>query len=207
MGLVYTVRTRGPVWATVHTSLWIFDKFFEYVLYPYAILSLGLVFGTTVMMFLSFLTCWGFITLYDKVGNMGLRDALGFETIKEIAEGTRKHLKIRQNGIRGSISRCIAFLYLSIWHDPMTALILMRPKDTYKMGAREWRLFLVSVALSNVSWAFIIFGGIEILTYLFPRPEDLLNENYWQALGIAWERLTSLISSGWQGVEALMRKQ
>jgi hypothetical protein len=200
VGLIYTIRTRGLTWVAVHTSLWLFDKFFEYALYPYAILHLGLVYGTAVMMFLSFLICWGLIALYDKVANMGLRDALGFETIKDVGEATRKRFKVGRSGFAGGASRFIAFIYLTFWHDPMTTLILMRPKDSYQMTGREWRLFLASVVLSNISWAFIVFGGIELVQYLFPRPEDLIYGDTLSTLAYAWEQLVGLVFELWDKV-------
>lgn len=206
MGLIYAIRTRGPVWVTVHTSLWLFDKFFEYALYPYAILHLGLIYGTAVMMFLSFLICWGLIALYDKVGNMGLRDALGFETIKDVGEATRKRFKVGQTGFVGKASRFIAFMYLTLWHDPMTTLILMRPKDSYHMTGREWKLFLASVAISNISWAFIVFGGIELVQYLFPDPEQLIYGDTWSALTYAWEQLVALVINLWQTAESVIEE-
>ncbi|MBP6868849.1 MAG: hypothetical protein KBC16_01940 [Candidatus Pacebacteria bacterium] len=201
MGLINTIKTRGPLWVTVHTSLWLFDKFFEYALYPYAILHLGLVLGTSVMMFLSFLICWGLIGLYDTVGNRGMRDALGFETIKDVGEATRKRFRIGSNGVVGGISRFFAFIYLTLWHDPMTTLILMRPKDSYQMKGEEWRTFLASVVLSNISWAFFVFGGIELAQVLFPEPEQLLNGNAFSALAYAWEKLAVLVIEFWHLVQ------
>lgn len=68
----------------VHYGLWLFDRLFEYILYPTAIIQLGLVCGTGLMMFVSFLVCWGLLVLYDWVSSHWVRDALGFETLKEV---------------------------------------------------------------------------------------------------------------------------
>lgn len=176
MGLINAIKNRGLVWVLVHTGLLLFDKFFEYVLFPIAILHAGLVYGTLVMMVLSFFVCWGLIGLYDTVGNRGLRDALGFETVKEVGTSIRKKFRIGAGGFMGAVSKFAAFLYLSVWHDPMTTTILLRPANSYRMDKSSWGTFLWSTMLSNASWGFVIWGGFELIERLFPGATDWIRD-------------------------------
>lgn len=174
MQLIETIRSRGPLWLAAHGSLWLFDKVFEFVFYPAAIISFGPIKGIGIMMIASFLVCWGLIYLYDWLSNNVVRDALGFETIKEAAgeiqEWASKKWPFRNwEMVPGGTGFAVfSFLYLSLWHDPMTCLILMRPKDKYTMGKREWSLFLVSVFLSNAAWGLMVWLGVETVEAIFP---------------------------------------
>lgn len=174
MHLIDTIKSRGLLWLAAHGSLWLFDKFFDFVLYPAAIITYGPLAGTAVMMAASFSICWGLICLYDWVSNHVVRDALGFETIKEAGGEFQKWVSTKWplrnwNLVPGRLGfRTLAFLYLSLWHDPMTCLILMRPKDTHVMGRREWLLFLGSVFASNAAWGLMVWAGVETIEALLP---------------------------------------
>jgi len=171
--LLQAIRERGPLWVATHTALWFLDRATEFVLYPIVIYFLGPVSGIAVMMLYSFLVCWGLIVLYDWVSNNWIRDTLGFETLKEAGEGfegwlgrtwpfTLLDLRSGSRAFRAGL-----FVYLSVMFDPMTCLIIMRPKDRHAMGIGEWKTFLGSVVLSNVSWGILIWFGIETITELW----------------------------------------
>jgi hypothetical protein len=173
LGLVTTIKTRGLLWATVHAANWAFDWVFNYILYPYVLIKLGLITGTAIMMVLSFFICWGFVRLYDWVSMNWVRDALGFETIKEAVNDLSEWLERRQTV--GRIAReskpafkSVSFLYFTLIHDPMVCLILMRPRHTHMMGKDEWKIFLGSVFLSNVTWGLMVWVGVETIQSLFP---------------------------------------
>lgn len=173
MNLAEVIRRRGPVWVVAHTSLWLFDRFFEFVLYPVAIIELGLLLGTATMMVLSFFICLLLIWIYDTVSLRWVRDVLGFETLKEVGREARERagrwLGSRNPGDRGLRTyRLFLFTYLSVVFDPMTCLVLLRPAGLHRMGAAEWRVFLGSVLVSNAVWGVIVWLGVEAVMEVFP---------------------------------------
>ena len=169
------LRERGAVWAGAHTTLYLWDKFFDFVLYPLAIVELGLIWGTAVMMAASLVICIILLKLYDNLGATRFRDLLGFESIKEATAAVRQsRLGQWGAGAGGSAASFTGkiglFLYLSIWFDPMTCTIFMRPADQYHMTARYWAIFVLSVFISNAIWALLVYAGVEtvgeLLEYL-----------------------------------------
>lgn len=232
-GLLWAALNVG-IWIFTHGALMVFDRWFEYVLYPKSILALGATTGIAVMTIVSFLICWGLIVLYDWFARLewshvrnpialkfltGLQDALGFETLKETAGKVRSELftpaefvsvsvslperlqwltlpalvvmevlaLVRNIGVwiwevlrlfliapvagllfRHRLEKAALFLYTSLWHDPMTCLILMRPTRTYGMGKKEWGVFLASVVIGNVGWGALIAVGMRLIQTHLP---------------------------------------
>jgi hypothetical protein len=222
LNLIQIIKQRGLLWVTVHALLFALDRSIEFYLYPVSIIGLGLVYGTGVMMLLSLVLCLLLIWLYDWVSTSHeelpawhpvwakrierailphLKDALGFETLKEVMGETvsvilEPELPKIQNGWRRVFSiltyafriasyavrrflvrpvwirfpksrRFLLFLYLSLAHDPMTCMILMRPAHHHSMGRKEWTVFLSSVIVSCGSWALLVWLGIESYSELF----------------------------------------
>jgi hypothetical protein len=142
------------------------DKTFDFVLYPLAIIHYGLVWGTAMMMTASFVICITLIQLYDRLSASHFRDLLGFESIKEAAAAvthsrfaTRLHFSTKK--IPPPLVKLVFFVYLSVWFDPMTCTIFMRPADHYSMSAQYWFLFALSVLISNCVWAALVYFGVE----------------------------------------------
>lgn len=242
--------TRAFLWGTAHYGLILFDKWVEFVLYPLAMGTQGLVRGMAIMIVFSLVVCWLLLAFYDWVSTIdhtnirnphlrtfveALSDALGFETMKEKGAEIREELfvpvvvepainyrriRIRWYGLcvwahrlhAGFLlrylrmlanltlyvwalfrnarlrlwepirSRLIApmatwlferklekvglYLYVSLFHDGMTCLILMRPAHCHKMGAREWMLFVPSVILSCLGWGTLVWGFIGVARWL-----------------------------------------
>lgn len=164
--VIARLRERGMVWAGAHATLYLWDKFFDFVLYPLAIIELGLVWGTAAMMAASLVICVVLLRLYDNLGSTRFRDLLGFESLKEAAATVRQSRLGRWGeGARGSAARLAGkaglFLYLSLWHDPMTCTIFMRPADQYRMTAPYWALFGLSVFIGNAIWGLLVYAGVE----------------------------------------------
>jgi hypothetical protein len=72
--VIARLRERGIVWAGAHATLYLWDKFFDFVLYPLAIIELGLLRGTATMMAASLVNCFILLLLYDRLSSTRLRD-------------------------------------------------------------------------------------------------------------------------------------
>lgn len=166
------VRARGPLWAAAHLSLYLWDKLFDFVLYPLAIIQHGLLWGTALMMSASLVICVALIALYDRLSSTRFRDLLGFESIKEAAAAAGQsrlasRLRLADTWFSRLVARGMLFLYLTVWFDPMTCTIFMRPADHYEMSPRYWSVFALSVLISNGYWAALVYFGVESVQALF----------------------------------------
>lgn len=138
-------------------QVWLFD----YVLYPFVIWRAGLGRGLLIMTALSFLLCWSMLRFYDWSG----QDWLGIEAIKKLREAPSAGRWRRGLAALLRRSDAVAFMVLSIRFDPLITVLYLRPAASAFRGLsrRDWRIFLGSLALSNVYWSLIAFGGIEVL--------------------------------------------
>jgi len=143
---------------------------FDFLLYPFVIYRLGLLKGGIIMMALSLLACVILLWFYD----WSKRDWLGIETIKGMKDylGDSKLGRFTAWILRRSDP--VVFLFLSIREDPFITLIYMRHgcHQFNGMSARDWRIFLSSVVISNIYWALAAYMGISVVEWL------------WQALQI-----------------------
>lgn len=166
------IRAQGLIWATAHTLMLAWDRFFDFILYPLAIVNLGLAWGTTVMMTASLVLCAGLIILYDRLSDTRFRDLLGFETLKEATIAiSRTSIARRATPTQGSKAflgaKISLFFYLSVWFDPMTCTIFMRPTSCYEMTPKFWGIFAMSTIVSNGCWAILMYLGIESVQAIF----------------------------------------
>jgi hypothetical protein len=164
--LIARVRARGPLWLGAHAALYAWDKAFDFGLYPLAQLQLGVIAGTGAMMVASLAVCVMLLLLYDRLATAGFRDLLGFESLKEIGAGVRHSMLAQRMAIATGrpariASAALLFFYLSIWFDPMTCMIFMRPADHHRMSLQYWALFGASVFVSNAAWATLVYAGVE----------------------------------------------
>lgn len=132
-------------------------------LYPFVIFKLGLVAGGVVMAALSFLDCLLLLRLYDWLK----RDWLGIEWLKEVRgyTGTGRW----RRGLAWTLNRGdgVAFVALSLRFDPFITTAYLRRGAYGGLSARDWRIFLGSVLLSNAAWALVCFGGVEAVRRLW----------------------------------------
>jgi len=185
LGLLTTIRERGLYWATAHALLYAFDKFVEFVVSPAAIIDFGLVMGTAFLMAFSFVVCIVFITIYDWVGNQGVRDLLGYEAIRDIGGRFGRRLGHQANSFWDKTFKFGVFLYLSIMNDPMTCTLVLRKSGVYRMSRRDWRNFIWSVLVSNVAWGLMIWGGFSFLQAKFPEASEILRSlasSFWSMI-------------------------
>jgi hypothetical protein len=137
---------------------------FLWVLYPYVIWELGLIFGFAVMLVLSFLVCYGTILFYD----WSKTDWLGIETMKELKEyrGSSKFAKVISWVMKQSDP--IVLVFLSIKFDPFITTVYMR-KGSNKydgMGRRDWKIFMISLVIGDICWSIAVFTGLSVVEHL-----------------------------------------
>lgn len=151
------------------TTFTIINYSFDFVLYPFALFQLGVIYGFSVMVVLSFLFCWFYFLLYDYLK----RDFLGIEFSKE-----KMNAIITSNNITGyklllvkilRKSHLFLFVFLSIYFNPFVAVAFRRKGNFEYNGltAQDWRMFILSVIISNGFWATTVFAGLSFFEFLF----------------------------------------
>lgn len=180
MGLIQTIKTRGLLWVAVHAGLWLFDRNFEYVWYPWMILKTGLFTGTGIMMLASFLVCLGLVKFYDWLSTINVEnlesafqrrlvctfaDALGFETLKDVMASATSAL-INPEPPRLWVR--------PQWHKSWYVSLVRTPKHQVErvvsfIGSRM--LSLISVTVSVVCLAlYPVRGILYLVRSLVVRP-------------------------------------
>jgi hypothetical protein len=142
---------------------------FDFVLYPFVLYKAGVTIGFCIMTVLSFLFCWLYFIIYDYLK----RDFLGIEFSKEkmteilaIETGNvfkKMGIRILRN------SRLLLFVFLSVYFDPFVATAFER-KGNYAyngLSARDWRIFLLSLLVSNGFWSTTVFAGLSFFEWLY----------------------------------------
>lgn len=147
--------------------LFIVNKTFDYLVYPYAIFKFGIVFGGFIMTILSAISCFILLKFYDVTK----KDWLGIETIKSIKE-YKGHSKIG-NFISSLLRKSdpFAFVILSICYDPFITTVWLRHKRFGVLTIREWRIFWGSVILANMFWIFSCWAGVNIFIWSLQQLE------------------------------------
>jgi hypothetical protein len=136
---------------------------FDYVLYPLVIFYLGVWYGGLVMMGLSLAICLLTVWFYDWAG----RDWLGIEAIKSMRDYTGTSRLGRLSVWMLRKSEPVIFLYLSLMSDPFITMVAMRRGAYNGMSARDWRIFLGSFALGNITWIFACWTGISLAEWVW----------------------------------------
>lgn len=140
-------------------EVWVFD----YILYPFVIYWFGVWYGGLVMMGLSFVVCMLTTWFYD----WSKRDWLGIEAIKSMREYSGKSRVGRLTVWFLRKSEPVVFLYLSLVTDPFITMVYMRRGAYNGMGQRDWRIFLGSFVIGNVSWIFVCWTGISLAQWVW----------------------------------------
>lgn len=160
---------RLLLFLTGATTFTVINYSFDFVLYPFALYKLGVVVGFFTMMLLSFLFCWGYFIIYDYLK----RDFLGIEFSKEkmssiIASEDSVGLKLLLVRVLRK-SRAFLFVFLSIYFDPFVAVAFERKGNFAYNGlsARDWRLFIISLIISNGFWSTTVFAGLSFFEFLY----------------------------------------
>jgi hypothetical protein len=136
---------------------------FDYVLYPWVIWTLGPLHGAAMMTVLSFLICWATLLFYD----WAKKDWLGIETIKQLKEYRGASRLARVLGWAAAKGDAALLVILSVWTDPfVTVAYLRQGAHQYNgMSARDWKIFMLSLAIGNAYWSVALFTGISAAEY------------------------------------------
>jgi hypothetical protein len=139
------------------------DWGFDYLLYPFAIYALGLLWGGLVMAALSFVFCVVALRFYD----WSKRDWLGIEAIKSFGSyrGSSTFLRFLSLGI--AKRNWAAVIVLSIKFDPFVTTAFMREGQFSKLLPKDWRVFWTSWVIGNVYWTFLCAGGLASFKYFY----------------------------------------
>lgn len=136
---------------------------FDYLLYPLVIYNVGILRGGVIMTLVSFTTCITGMKFYD----WSKRDWIGIEAIKGIKtyKGTRRIGRMTAWVL--TKSEPVMILFLSIKFDPFVTTAYMRHgvHQYNGMSARDWRIFLSSVAISNLYWTLAAYMGISVVEW------------------------------------------
>jgi len=152
-------RWRALQWFAGVGTHKLIDGAFDYALYPFVIYKLGLGIGTVVMTILSLLDCLLLLRIYDWLK----RDWFGIEWLKSQRDYNSTSRVRRILAWLVGRGDAIAFVVLSLRFDPFITTAYLRRNSYTGLSARDWRIFLGSVVLSNGAWALVCFGGIEAL--------------------------------------------
>ena len=160
---------RILLFLTGATTFTIINYSFDFVLYPFALYQLGVIYGFSVMVVLSFLFCWFYFLIYDYLK----RDFLGIEFSKEkmnaiITSHDSVGFKLFLVKILRK-SHLFLFIFLSIYFNPFVAVAFRRKGNFEYNGltAHDWRMFILSVIISNGFWATTVFAGLSFFEFLF----------------------------------------
>ena len=158
-------RSRFTELVTGITAFKLLNYLFDYALYPFVIYKLGIISGGLVMTVLA-----GTINILClKFYDWSKRDWLGIEAIKGVKgyEGESRLLEFMSGILKKSDPA--AFLFLSIKEDPFITMIYLRHgSHQYNgMSARDWRIFLGSVAIGNIYWTLAAYMGISVVVLVW----------------------------------------
>ncbi len=167
---------------------WAITWSFDFLLYPYVIANFGIILGGFVMTILSFIICYLTILFYDGTK----KDWLGIETLKSIEDFKTKALPqfflFRfATQIYNVIGTVLAFLMrksdlllvvvLSIKFDPFITVVHIRhgAHQYNGLSARDWRVFLTSLAIGNIYWTLAVYLGITLFDLALNHIHSLIN--------------------------------
>lgn len=167
------------IFLTGATTFTVVNYSFDFVLYPFVLYKIGIFYGFFLMMFLSFLFCWLYFIIYDYLK----RDFLGIEYSKEkmsslIADENSVGLKLLFVKILRQ-SRALLFVFLSIYFDPFVAVAFER-KGNFEyngLSPRDWRLFILSLIISNGFWSTTVFAGLSFFEFLYKIIMELITKH------------------------------
>jgi hypothetical protein len=117
------------------------------------------------MMFLSMLACVILVKFYD----WSKWDWLGIETIKGMKEYQGESRLGNFSAWILQRSEPMVFFFLSIKEDPFVTMVYLRHgSHQYNgMSARDWRIFLGSVAIANIYWTLAAYMGISVVEWVW----------------------------------------
>lgn len=155
-----SARKRVAVLILGHLGNFVMVYGYDFVVYPYLLLTFGLVQGWIYAVIGSLLLCLGTLWFYD----ITKQDWLGIETIKLLRDEepvgrARKFFYHLMN--KGDM---FAFIFLCLKYDPFIVTVYMRRgSSNHAMTRRDWKVFWASMLVSNLWWGLAVFGAIEFI--------------------------------------------
>lgn len=134
-----------------HLLYGLFNHAFDYVLYPYAVYTLGVLTGGLLMTLLSLLQCAATLLVYERMRI----DWVGGGLIDTYAQSASGSLLSRALGWLHGRQRWLTFAVLCAITDPFIVTAFFRRGRFGRLGRRDWQLFFASVLLCNLYWIFI----------------------------------------------------
>ncbi|NQV88008.1 MAG: hypothetical protein HQ402_00440 [Parcubacteria group bacterium] len=138
--------------------VWGIDFFVD----PLALYYGGLVWGSVAVMLISLVLCYLTILFYD----WSKQDWLGIETLKLLKESKGGRMR-RIIAWVLTKSDPIAMILLSIKFDPFIVTVYMRKGSYNGLSRRDWKIFLGSVFVGNLWWVFVLFTGMNAISWLW----------------------------------------
>lgn len=138
---------------------WAICSGFDYLLYPFVMLKMGVMAGGVMMLLLCFAVCYGTFLFYDR----SKHDWLGIETLKLIREqaGHGASNKLVAWMLRQSTP--VALVLLSLKFDPFVTTAYLRSGAHKYSGfsGRDWKIFLASLLIGNGYWMIASISMVE----------------------------------------------
>jgi hypothetical protein len=138
---------------------------FDYLLYPFVIWKLGIIKGGLVMTGLAGIFCYLTFVFYD----WSKKDWLGIETIKSLKnyDGAVKLGRMASWFMKQSDP--MIMLFLSVKYDAFITTAYMRHGAHQFNGLtkRDWKIFGLNLAISNLYWTLASFMGVSLIEYVW----------------------------------------
>jgi hypothetical protein len=150
----------------------IINALWDYLLYPFLIWQLGLVFGGMVMTVLSMALCIFVVYFYDWMKT----DWLGIETLKTMRELPGESWPGRIASKIFKKGDWAAFVFLSLTFDPFITTAYMRHGSHQFNGLtkRDWTIFRASGIVGNVYWTLVSYTGVSVIERIWTDGVNLL---------------------------------
>lgn len=147
----WRLPAQVAVIGTGHLLYGLFNHAFDYLLYPYAVYTLGMVRGGIVMTLLSLVQCALTLLIYQRMRV----DWVGGSLIEVFTGSAPQSLQARVVGWLTCRQRWLSFVVLCALTDPFIVTAFFRRGRFGRLTSRDWQFFLASVLLCNLYWIFI----------------------------------------------------
>jgi len=139
------------------TFMFIINKLFDYVLYPYVIYRAQIVLGGLIMTALSAIACLALLRFYDWTK----QDWIGLETIRSLRDYQGSNRMGRFLSRLISKGDLLAFIVLSLYYDPFVTTVWLRRERFSGLSGRDRRIFWGSVLICNIGWTCFCWLGVK----------------------------------------------
>jgi hypothetical protein len=139
-----------------------FNHIFDYVLYPYAVYTLGMVAGGALMTLASLFQCALTLMLYERMAI----DWVGGSLLMDLARKDKPTLADRAILSVAHRSKPLSFLTLCAFTDPFIVTAFFRRGAFNGLRERDWQLFFLAVVVCNLYWIVVadaIARGVAVL--------------------------------------------